>query len=45
MKYLLKKYLKKNEILEYLKVIATDKMTYKIKYIKIDDGEEEEEAN
>ena len=42
-KYLVKKYLKKNDILEYLKVIATDKQTYKIKYIKLAEGEEQEE--
>ena len=42
-KYLLKKYLKKNDILEYLKVIATEKHTYKIKYIKLGEGEENEE--
>ena len=41
-KYLLKKYLKKNDILDYLKVIATDKVTYKIKYIKLDENEEAE---
>jgi len=41
-KYLVKKYLKKNDILEYLKVIATDKQSYRIKYIKL--GENEDEA-
>lgn len=43
LKYLLKKYLKKNDILEYLKVIATDKNSYKIKYIKLGETEEQEE--
>ena len=42
-KYLVKKYLKKNDILEYLKVIATDKQTYRIKYIKLGENEENEE--
>ena len=42
-KYLVKKYLKKNDILEYLKVIATDKQSYKIKYIKLGENEENEE--
>ena len=42
-KYLIKKYLKKNDILEYLKVIATDKQSYKIKYIKLGENEENEE--
>ena len=47
LKYLTKKYLKKSDILEYLKVIATDKQTYKIKYIKLDkdEGEDQEEEN
>merc|ERR1712170_282241 len=31
-----KKYLKKSDILEYLKVIATDKNTYRIKYSVLD---------
>lgn len=42
-KYLIKKYLKKNDILEYLKVIATDKQSYRIKYIKLGENEEQEE--
>jgi large subunit ribosomal protein L22e len=47
LKYLTKKYLKKSDILEYLKVIATDKQTYKIKYVKLDqeEGEENKEEN
>ena len=43
LKYLTKKYLKKIEILEYLKVISTDKQTYTIKYIKLDEDEAEED--
>lgn len=43
MKYLTKKYLKKIDILEYLKVIATDKNTYKIKYIKLEQEDEQNE--
>lgn len=42
LKYLTKKFLKKNGILEYLKVISTNKATYEIRYIKYD-GENEEE--
>lgn len=45
LKYLTKKYLKKAEILDYLKVNATDKSTYKVKYVKIDRNEEDEEEN
>ncbi len=44
-KYLLKKYLKKNDILDYLKVIATDKLTYRIKYIKLDNEEKDEQES
>ena len=40
LKYLTKKYLKKLDILEYLRIVATDKQTYSIKYIKIGDNEE-----
>ena len=43
LKYLTKKYLKKSDILEYLKVIATDKNSYTVKYIQIDENEAEEE--
>ena len=43
LKYLTKKYLKSAEILDYLKVNAVSKETYKVKYVKIDRNEEEEE--
>lgn len=43
LKYLTKKFLKKNGILEYLKVISTNKATYEIKYIKYDAENEEEQ--
>ena len=41
LKYLTKKYLKKIDILEYLKVIASDKNTYRVKYIKLEQDDEE----
>lgn len=42
LKYLTKKYLKKNNIRDYLHVIASDKTTYVIKYFNIqNEGEEE----
>ena len=41
LKYLTKKYLKKNDILEYLRLVATDKHSYAIKYIKLGENEEE----
>jgi large subunit ribosomal protein L22e len=44
-KYLTKKFLKKNSIREYLRVVATSKTTYAIKYFDnvVDDAEEEDE--
>ena len=41
LKYLTKKYLKKNDILEYLRLVATDKNTYAIKYVKLGENNEE----
>ena len=43
LKYLTKKYLKKQQLRDYLHVIATDKNTYQLKYfsIKNDDLDEE----
>ena len=42
LKYLTKKFLKKNQIRDWLRVIATDKSTYTIKYFQVS-GEEDEE--
>ncbi|CAG9334812.1 unnamed protein product [Blepharisma stoltei] len=43
LKYLTKKYLKKVKIADYLRVVATDKTKYELKYLKIygEEGEEE----
>ncbi|CAG9326348.1 unnamed protein product [Blepharisma stoltei] len=43
LKYLTKKYLKKSKIADYLRVVATEKGKYELKYLKIygDEGEEE----
>ena len=41
LKYLTKKYLKKNDILDYLRVVASDKNTYTIKYVKLGENAEE----
>ena len=43
LKYLTKKYLKKVKIAEYLRVVATEKAKYELKYLKIHNDEEEEE--
>merc|ERR1712196_28588 len=43
LKYLTKKYLKKQALRDYLHVVATNKTTYELKYFAINGGEEEEE--
>ncbi|KAJ1922281.1 60S ribosomal protein L22 [Mycoemilia scoparia] len=43
LKYLSKKFLKKNKVREYLRVIAVNKNTYKLKYFNISNQEEEAE--
>lgn len=44
LKYLTKKFLKKNTLRDWLRVIATDKNTYQLRYFNIDEEEEEEKA-
>ena len=44
LKYLTKKYLKKVKIADYLRVVATDKHTYQVRYLKIHSEEGEEES-
>ena len=39
LKYLTKKYLKKQDLKEFLRVIATSKNTYELKYFKIQNEE------
>eukprot|EP00698_Gefionella_okellyi_P005162 TRINITY_DN14734_c0_g1_i1.p1 TRINITY_DN14734_c0_g1~~TRINITY_DN14734_c0_g1_i1.p1 ORF type:complete len:145 (+),score=32.39 TRINITY_DN14734_c0_g1_i1:44-436(+) len=43
LKYLTKKYLKKNQLRDWLRVIANSKNTYELKYFKIHEDEEEDE--
>merc|ERR1712110_104297 len=44
LKYLTKKYLKKQQMREYLRVIATNKNTYQLRYLQVDnEGEEADE--
>lgn len=43
LKYLTKKYLKKQQLRDYLHVISTDKSTYQIKYFNIQQDELDEE--
>jgi large subunit ribosomal protein L22e len=42
-KYLTKKYLKKQQLKEYLRVIMGSKNSYELKYYKLDTSEEKEE--
>ena len=42
LKYLAKKYLKKVKIAEYLRVVATNRTQYELKYMKIYNEEEDE---
>jgi len=41
LKYLSKKYLKKHELRDWLRVIATSPSTYELRYFKIHDDEDE----
>ncbi len=43
LKYLTKKFLKKHQLRDFLRVIATTKGGYEVKYYNIAAGEEEEE--
>ncbi|CAO3693785.1 unnamed protein product [Umbelopsis ramanniana] len=43
LKYLTKRFLKKHQLRDWLRVIATDKQTYLLKYYNINQGEDEEE--
>ena len=40
-KYLVKRYLKSNNLLNYARVLATDKGTYKLKYINVGKADKE----
>eukprot|EP00013_Stygamoeba_regulata_P004548 CAMPEP_0177642548 /NCGR_PEP_ID=MMETSP0447-20121125/7645_1 /TAXON_ID=0 /ORGANISM="Stygamoeba regulata, Strain BSH-02190019" /LENGTH=145 /DNA_ID=CAMNT_0019144713 /DNA_START=46 /DNA_END=483 /DNA_ORIENTATION=- len=44
LKYLSKKYLKKQQLRDWLRVVATDKNTYELKYFNINEGGDEEDA-
>jgi large subunit ribosomal protein L22e len=41
LKYLTKKYLKKNSLRDWLRVIASNKDTYELRYYQINQDEEE----
>merc|ERR1712146_344187 len=42
LKYLTKKYLKQQDINNYLRVIASDKLGYKVKFINLNEGGDQE---
>lgn len=42
LKYLTKKYLKKNNLRDWLRVVASDKETYELRYFQISQDDEEE---
>ncbi|KAL6065160.1 60S ribosomal protein L22 [Balamuthia mandrillaris] len=44
LKYLTKKYLKKQQLRDWLRVVSQDKNTYELRYFNIHDAEEGEEA-
>uniref|UniRef100_A0A7R9UBE1 Large ribosomal subunit protein eL22 n=1 Tax=Pinguiococcus pyrenoidosus TaxID=172671 RepID=A0A7R9UBE1_9STRA len=43
LKYLTKKYLKLQKLRDYLRVVASSKGTYELRYFSLDDAEQEEE--
>ncbi|KAG7317464.1 hypothetical protein KOW79_018499 [Hemibagrus wyckioides] len=45
LKYLTKKYLKKNNLRDWLRVVASDKETYELRYFQISQDEEESETD
>mmetsp|Transcript_43506 Transcript_43506/g.85411 ORF Transcript_43506/g.85411 Transcript_43506/m.85411 type:complete len:119 (-) Transcript_43506:75-431(-) len=44
LKYLSKRYLKKQQLRDYLRVVAKSKNSYELRYFSISAGDEEEEA-
>ena len=45
LKYLTKKYLKKNNLRDWLRVVASDKESYELRYFQINNEEEEDEGD
>ncbi|KAJ3409641.1 hypothetical protein HDV05_004321 [Chytridiales sp. JEL 0842] len=44
LKYLAKKFLKKNQVRDYLRVVANSKGGYELRYLNLSGGDEEEEV-
>lgn len=45
LKYLSKKYLKKNNLRDFLRVVASDKMSYELRYFTFDDNDDDNDDN
>ncbi|KAK6177577.1 hypothetical protein SNE40_015651 [Patella caerulea] len=45
LKYLTKKYLKKNSLRDWLRVVSNDKESYELRYFQINQDDEDEEAD
>lgn len=45
LKYLTKKFLKKNNLRDYIRVVANTKTTYELRYFQINAGEEDESGD
>jgi len=45
LKYLTKKYLKKNSLRDWIRVVANEKDSYQLRYFRISSNEDEEEDN
>ena len=45
LKYLTKKFLKKNNLRDYIRVVATSKTNYELRYFQINQAEEEESGD
>jgi len=45
MKYLTKKFLKKNNLRDYIRVVANSKSSYELRYFQINTQEEEESGD
>ena len=45
LKYLTKKFLKKNNLRDYIRVVATSKANYELRYFQINQAEDEESGD
>lgn len=45
LKYLTKRYLKKNSLRDWIRVVANDKVSYELRYFRISSNDDDEEDN